>query len=90
VDRSDELLRDIARIEKEIEELLDYRASLFVRNPSLTGWSRFVAGFQSRMAARQALRHLQYLRLEREIANHTYENLDKTGRRGSAYRSHSV
>ena len=78
MDTPEELQRQIDRIEKDIEDLLEYRAELFANGPALTGWSGFVAGFKRRMAARQALRHLQYLRLERETAYYWYENLNKT------------
>ncbi|MGB3683830.1 MAG: hypothetical protein WA990_15245 [Rubrobacteraceae bacterium] len=87
MDKSQDLLSDIARIEKEIEDLLEYRSELFMGGPALTGWAAFVAGFKRRMASRQALRHLQYLRLEREIANNSYETyLSKASRRNSAGR----
>lgn len=81
MDTPEDLLREIARIDKDIEDLLEYRAGLFADVPALTGWSTFVAGFKRRMAARQAQRHLQYLRLQRETAHHTYESLNKTGYR---------
>lgn len=60
-----------------MEELLDYRSGLFVKEPGLTGWNGFVAAFRRRTAARQALRHLQYLRLAREIAYSSYEDFSK-------------
>lgn len=82
MDRSENLLKDIARLEKDIEDLLEYRSELLAGGPALTGWAAFVSGFKRRMAARQALRHLQYLRLEREIAHRSYENLNKTAKRG--------
>lgn len=80
MDRADEILREIARIEKDIEDLLEYRAGLFANGTALTGWAGFVAGFKRRFACRQILRHLQYLRLELETARHSYEVLLKKTR----------
>lgn len=77
MDKTKELLDEIARLEREIEELLDYRSGLFVKDPGLTGWPGFVAAFRRRTAARQALRHIQYLRLAREIAYGSYEDFCK-------------
>lgn len=84
MDKTEELLQEIAKIEKELEELLDYRAGLFVKDPTLTGWAGFVAAFRRRMAARQALRHLQYLRLAREIAYSSYEDHNKANQQSPA------
>ena len=84
MDKTEELLREIARIEQDIEELLDYRSGLLVKKPGLSGWPGFVAAFRSRTAARQALRHIQYLRLAREIAYSSYEDFSKKEQRDSA------
>ena len=80
MDRAEDLLHEISRIEKDIEDLLEYRAGLFANGPALTGWPALVAGFKRRMDARQVQRHLQYLRLERETAYYSYENLNKNRR----------
>ena len=82
--KAEDLLNEIARIEKDIDDLLEYRSGLFADGPALTGWPAMVARFKRRMDARQVQRHLQYLRLERETAYHTYETLDKTAQRGPA------
>ena len=84
MDKTEELLQEIARIEREIEELLDYRSGLLVKEPGLSGWPGFVAAFHRRTAARQALRHLQYLRLAREIAYGSYEDFSNKQQRDSA------
>lgn len=83
MDKREELLREIAGIERDIEELLDYRSGLSVRDPALKGWPGFVSSFRRRMASRQALRHLQYLRLAREIAHSSYEDLNKADLQGT-------
>lgn len=78
MDRIDESLREIARIEKDIEELLEYRATLFDRGRTITGWAGFVGGLKLRLDCRQIQRHLQYLRLKLDVARHAHENLQKT------------
>ncbi len=84
MDKAEDLLLEIARIEKDIEDVLEYRAGLFADGPALTGWSALIAGVRRRMDARQAQRHLQYLRLERDTAYHSYETLNETTRRRPA------
>lgn len=69
---AEDLLREIARIEGEIEELLDYRGHLETPDPALTRWARFLRGLEHVLAARQIERHLRCLRLELQLANDSY------------------
>ena len=75
--RAEDLLREIARIESDIEELLDYRRQLETPNPELNGWARFKRALEGVLAAKQIERHLRCLRLELEVAYDSYQSLEK-------------
>lgn len=75
----EELLERIARIEGDIHELLDYRTEVDLHKQSVRGWARFIASLKLLLVARQIERHLIYLKLQRRIAQDSYERLQKAG-----------
>jgi hypothetical protein len=74
---AEDLLREIARIESDIEELLDYRGQLQTPRPELDRWARFKRVLEYVLAAKQIERHLRCLRLELQIAHDSLQNLQK-------------
>lgn len=79
--RSEEMLRQIAALEKELENTIDYRNEIDPRNWT-TGvkigvWQKF----RYRFAARQIQRHLQYLRLQISLTQDSLERVKETERR---------
>ncbi len=79
----EDLLEEIARIERDIEELHDYRAEVSPRNWTGSRWGRFKNSLKHILVARQIERHLRYLELQRAIAYNSYRDLEKTRDRGS-------
>lgn len=77
--KPEELLEQVARIEGEIRELLDYRSEVNLHKRSVRGWARFVASLKLLLVARQIERHLVYLKLQRRIAQDSYDRLQKAG-----------
>ncbi|CAN5557471.1 hypothetical protein BH24ACT22_BH24ACT22_09510 [soil metagenome] len=73
----EELLEQIERVEADIQELLDYNAEVNLHKSSVKGWQRFVAGLKLLLVARQIRRHLVYLKLQRRIAQDSYDELMK-------------
>ncbi|MGB3635404.1 MAG: hypothetical protein WA982_15285 [Rubrobacteraceae bacterium] len=71
----EELLEQITQIEADIRELLDYNAEVNLHKQSVKGWQRFVASLKLLLVARQIRRHLVYLRLQRRIAQDSYDAL---------------
>ncbi len=75
---SEHFLREIARIEGDIEELMAYRAELEAHNRAASGWwARYKSGLRIVMVRRQIENHLRFLKLEREIAYDSYRNLER-------------
>ncbi len=75
---SEHLLREIARIEADIEELVAYRAEIKAHNRAASGWwARYKSGLRVIMVRRQIENHLRFLRLEREMAYDSYRNLER-------------
>ncbi len=75
--RAEDLLREIARIESDIEELLDYRHQIETPDPELNRWSRFKRDLEYVLATKQIERHLRCLKLELEVAYDSYQSLEK-------------
>ena len=71
----EELLEQISQIEADIRELLDYSAEVNLHKRSVKGWQRFVASLKLLLVARQIRRHLVYLKLQRRIAQDSYDEL---------------
>ena len=74
-EKPEELLEQIARIEADIQELLDYSAEVNLHKASVTGWKRFIASLKLLLVARQIRRHLVYLKLQRRVAQDAYDRL---------------
>lgn len=80
---SEHFLREIARIEDDIEELLAYRAELQAHSEAASGWwARYKCGLKIVMTRRQIENHLRFLRLERELAYESCRKLE--GEEGSS------
>ena len=75
----EELLEQITQIEADIQELLDYNTEVNLHKASVTGWKRFLASLKMMLVARQIRRHLVYLKLQRRIAQNSYDQLQKPG-----------
>jgi hypothetical protein len=73
----EELLKQIAQAEADIQELLDYSAEVNLHKSSVKGWKRFIASLKMMLVARQIRRHLVYLKLQRRIAQNSYDRLQK-------------
>lgn len=71
----EELLKQITQIEADIQELLDYSMEVKLNKSSVTGWKRFIASLKVLLVARQIRRHLVYLKLQRRIAQDSYDRL---------------
>lgn len=70
----DNILRKIAGIEEEIEELLDYRSKMEGHHRDAAGWwPRYKASMQYILIRRQVENHLRYLRFERRLAQESYK-----------------
>ena len=75
---SEDILREIAHIEKDIEELLGYRSEMEARHRAAIGWwARYKAGLQYVLVKRQVENHLRYLKLQRRIAEDSLQELEK-------------
>lgn len=72
---SEETLREITRLQSDIEELRDYRAGLIAHQEEAVGWARFTGRLRLMMIARQIQRHLHYLNLQLELAQESYQKL---------------
>ena len=70
-------MEQIKQFEADIQELLDYSTEVNLHKRSVTGWKRFIASLKLLLVARQVRRHLVYLRLQRRIAQDSYDNLQK-------------
>lgn len=81
--RAEDLLQEIARIESDIEELLDYRDQLENPDPGLHGWGRLKWALEHVLASRQIERHLRCLKLELEIAHDSQRSLERAEQRRS-------
>lgn len=81
---SEKLSEDIARIEDDIQELLDYRTEIDEYKQSVQGWARFVVSLKLLLVARQIERHLVFLKLERRIAQDTLRELEEAGAQNPA------
>lgn len=73
--KPEELLKQIEQIEADIQELLDYGTEVNLNKSSVTGWKRFIASLKVLLVARQIRRHLVYLKLQRRIAQDSYDRL---------------
>lgn len=73
--KPEELLEQIKQFEADIQELLDYNTEINLHKSSVRGWKRFVANLKLLLVARQVRRHLVYLRLQRRIAQDSYDRL---------------
>ncbi|MGF1471577.1 MAG: hypothetical protein ACFB50_07545 [Rubrobacteraceae bacterium] len=70
-------MEEIAEIEGDIQELLDYKTEVQIHKESVRGWGRFIASLKLLLVARQIERHLVYLKLQRRIAQDSYDRLRK-------------
>lgn len=73
----EETLREITRLQSDIEELRDYRAELIAHQERAAGWARFTGRLKFMMLARQIQRHLLYLNLQLELAQESYRKLQE-------------
>ena len=71
--KPEELLEEIAKIEADIQELLDYKTEVDLHKSSVKGWAHFIASLKMLLVARQIRRHLVYLKFQRRVAQDTYD-----------------
>jgi hypothetical protein len=71
----EDFLREIARIESDIEELLEYRDEIRAHNRAARGWARCKSSLRLLLVSKQIEQHLRYLRLQRELAHESYQSL---------------
>ncbi len=79
---AEDMLREIARIESHIQELLDYRSGLEAHTRAASGWwARCKSYIKLILLRKQIEVHLRCLRLElekaHEKAHNSYETLEK-------------
>jgi hypothetical protein len=74
--RPEELVKEINRVEKDIQDLLDYRTEVNEHRRSVRGWARFVVELKLLLVARQIERHLVFLKLELKIAQNELGELE--------------
>jgi hypothetical protein len=68
MDGSEDLLREIARIEDDIAELEEYRSSALEARERALGWARFKSILHLLFFRRQMETNLRYLKLRLEAA----------------------
>ena len=81
VSRTEQMLRQIAELEKELEDTLDYRDSIDPRNLMTGAKIGVMSKLRYRFAARQIQRHLQYLRLQISLTQDSLEKARELERR---------
>ena len=81
VSRTEEMLRQIAELEKELEDTIDYRNSIDPRNLTTGVKIGVMSKLRYRFAARQIQRHLQYLRLQLALTQDSLEKARELERR---------
>ncbi len=82
----EETLREIARLQSDMEELRDYKAELIARQEEAAGWARFTGRLRFMMLARQIQRHLHYLNLQLDLAQTNYQRLQDAAEKRSEQR----
>lgn len=73
----EELIEELDRLERGIQELIDYKIEMRLHKQSVKGWKRFVADLKMIYTRRQIDRHLVYYKLQRRIAQNCYDRLQK-------------
>lgn len=77
MERYEEYLQQIAKLDKEIEDLTEYRSDINPRNWAIDGKGSLMSRFRYHFNRRQILRHLQYLRLQRALVQDSYEKFER-------------